>query len=112
TGSDYYVVNWGVAENSSRRATSEGFLRTYIRGSSASFAIIQLGIVDCAPRLMSAAERLMGGIAARIPFLRRVYRLYVKVKAKHRYRFTRWFPKTLVPVGEYRCNIGRLVDEL
>ena len=111
-GPEYYVTNWAVSDNNSRRATSESFLRTYVRASSAGHAIVQLGIVDCAPRLMSAIERLIGGLASRVPGLRAINAAYVRLKVRHRYTLTRLFPRTMISRDEYESNMRKLVGEM
>lgn len=110
--SEYYVVNWAAGDNSSNRAASESFLRNFVRASDASYCIVQLGIVDCAPRLMSTMERVVIGITNRLPGMKAVNAAYIKFKARHRYKLTRWFPKTQVTLDQYRINMERLVDEL
>lgn len=109
---DFYVVNWAASDNNSRRATSSGFLATYLRSSDATYAVVQLGIVDCAPRLMSNLERLIVGLASRVPGLRILNAAYVRAKARHRFALTKWFPRTLVPRQEYETNMRRLIGEL
>ena len=109
---DIYVVNWAAGDTSSRRATADGFMRTYVRASEATYAVVQLGIVDCAPRLMSNLERVIVGVASRVPGLRILNAAYVRLKARHRFVLTRWFPKTLVSRDEYALNMRRLVNEL
>lgn len=111
-GPEFFVTNWAASDNNSRRATSEGFLRTYVRASSASHAIVQLGIVDCAPRLMSAIERLIGGLASRVPGLRAINAAYVRLKGRHRYTLTRLFPRTMISRDEYDSNMRKLVGEM
>lgn len=109
-GPAYYVVNASVSENSSAKASGSGFLRTYVQGSGAAYVVVQLGIVDCAPRLMSAVERLIGGLAARAPGLRGIYAAYARLKSRNRYRLTKLFPRTLVSLDAYEANLRRLVE--
>ncbi len=111
-GCEYYVVNYCESNNSTENSIKEGFLRTYLRASDASFAVIQLGIVDCAPRLMSPFERFLGALAARWSPAQRLFAYYVRKKAKYRYAFTKWFPKTLVPIERYEDNYRKLLGEL
>lgn len=111
-GPRYYVVNLSAGENNSRKINSAGFQRTFIRSSNAEIVIIQIGIVDCAPRLMSLIERFIGGIAARISWLSPIFTAYARLKSRYRYRLTRLFPRTLVGRGEYVSNMERFITEL
>ncbi len=111
-GPDAFVANYSVGDNSTDRAVKEPFLRTFVRNSSASYAIIQLGIVDCAPRLLSPVERAIGLVASRGPGLRALFDQYIKVKSRYRYQLTRVFPKTLVPIDRFESNYRRLVLEI
>ena len=107
-----YVANHGASDNSSARAIKEGFLRTHLRAAGADFAIVQLGIVDCAPRLLGGFERLVGFAANRVRPLRGPFNAYVKFKSRHRLRLTRWFPKTLVPIDAFAVNYRTLIEEV
>lgn len=111
-GSSYYVLNLSVGENNSRKINNETFLRNYVEGSTPEIVIIQIGIVDCAPRLMSLLERFIGGVASRVPGLRGIFALYARLKARYRHRLTRWFPRTLVTLKEYHANMNRFVSAL
>lgn len=109
---DYFVANYAVGGNTSSKCVKESFLRTNIKNSDISFAIIQLGIVDCAPRLLSNFDRILGGLSSRNRFFEPLFKNYVKIKSRHRYWFTKNFPKTLVPLHVFRSNYRRLIDEV
>jgi lysophospholipase L1-like esterase len=111
-GGNNFVANYGVSDNSSARAIKEGFLRTYVRGAGADYAIVQLGIVDCAPRLLGTFERAIGFVASRVAPLRPVFKAYVRLKSRYRYRLTRMFPQTLVPKDQFEANFRTLLTEL
>lgn len=111
-GADYFVANYSVGDNSTDRAVKAPFVRTFVQGAAASYVIVQLGIVDCAPRLMSTFERAIGLVASKIPLLRPLFNFYVRQKAKHRYTLTRIFPKTLVPIDRFARNLKTLVAEI
>lgn len=111
-GPGHYVFNWSKGENSTKKVLAESFLRTYVRAAKADYAIIQLGIVDCAPRLMSNFERIIGGIATRLPFFREVFKSYADLKARHRYQLTKLFPMSLVPQDKFYENYNLLIAEI
>lgn len=111
-GGDFFVANFSASDNSSARSVKESFLRTYIRNADISYAVIHLGIVDCAPRLLSSFERLMGAVAARSRFFNFFFKHYVSMKSRHRYWLTKHFPKTLVTLPTFEANYRRLINEL
>jgi hypothetical protein len=90
----------------------KSFLRTYITGSDLSYAVIQLGIVDCAPRLLTDFDRCLAAIAARSRLFDLFFKPYVNLKSRHRYWITKNFPKTLVPLHLFEASYQALVDEL
>jgi hypothetical protein len=111
-GGEFFVANFSASDNSSARSVKESFLRTYVRNSDISYAVIQLGIVDCAPRLLSSFERLLGAVAARSRLFNFFFKRYVSLKSRHRYWLTQHFPKTLVPLSAFESNYRRLINEL
>jgi lysophospholipase L1-like esterase len=111
-GSDAYVANYSVGDSSTDSAMKESFLRTFVRNSGASYAIIQLGIVDCAPRLLSPFERAIGLVSSRVPGLRALFNQYIKLKSRYRYQLTRIFPRELVPMTRFESNYRTLVLQI
>lgn len=111
-GGGFFVANYSTSDNSSERSVKESFLRTYVRRAGISFAIIHLGIVDCAPRLLSNFERLLGAIASRNRFFNFYFKCYVNLKSRHRYWLTKRFPRTLVPLASYEANFRCLISAL
>jgi acyl-CoA thioesterase I len=108
----YFVANFAEGDNSTRRSIRKAFIRTFVEQGSASYAIIQLGIVDCAPRLLTNFERILGAIAVRTHFLNQLFTLYIQIKSRYRYSLTRIFPKTLISVKEFEANYRTLLLEV
>jgi lysophospholipase L1-like esterase len=111
-GGGTFVANYSASDNSTVRSIKESFLRTYVRGASADYAVVHLGIVDCAPRLLSSFERAIGFVANKVPPLRPLFRAYVKLKSRYRYDLTRLFPRTLVPKEQFESNYRKLLSEI
>jgi hypothetical protein len=109
-GSKFHVVNHAFSGNNSRMAATTG-IESQVAGADASYMAVQLGIVDCAPRLMSNVERLVMGAMSRLPITRGFAPHYARWKSRYRIKFTKWFPRTEVPLGEFRRNVARLLDE-
>jgi lysophospholipase L1-like esterase len=111
-GGRYFVANFAEGDNSTRRSIRKAFIRTYVERSGARFAIVQLGIVDCAPRLLSGFERILGAVAARVRLLGPLFNAYVRVKSRYRYPLTKMFPKTLVGIDEFEANYRALLQAI
>jgi len=109
---DYFIANYAIGDNSSSKSVKESFLRAYVRNSDISYAVIQLGIVDCAPRLLSNFDRLIGGLSSRSKFLNFLFKKYVGLKSRHRLWLTKNFPRTLVPLPIFEYNYRLLINEL
>jgi len=111
-GGGSFVANYSASDNSTARSIKEAFLRTYVRAASADYAVVHLGIVDCAPRLLSSFERAIGFVANRVAPFRPLFRAYVKLKSRYRYDLTRLFPRTLVPKEQFESNYRKLLSEI
>ncbi|MDP3559728.1 MAG: SGNH/GDSL hydrolase family protein [Legionellaceae bacterium] len=111
-GANHTILNVSAGENTTKKSTSKKFFRTYINGTNPHFAIIHLGIVDCAPRLMSNFERLIGAITSRLPFFRNLFKAYAKLKGRHRFFLTKLFPMTLIPKNIFQKNYKYLIYEI
>lgn len=111
-GGGGFVANYSASDNSTARSIKESFLRTYVRAASADYAVVHLGIVDCAPRLLSTFERAIGFVANKVAPFRPLFRAYVKLKSRYRYDLTRMFPRTLVPKEQFESNYRKLLSEI
>lgn len=111
-GGDNFIANYSASDNSTARSIKESFVRTYVRAASANYAVVHLGIVDCAPRLLSSFERAIGFVANRVAPFRPVFRAYVRLKSHYRYDLTRLFPRTLVPKEQFESNYRKLLSEI
>jgi lysophospholipase L1-like esterase len=70
---------------------------------SPDFVIINIGIVDCAPRLFTRKERL---IVANLPV---IGRSIVHLMSKHRYFITKHYQKVYVKKEDFYKNIDELI---
>ncbi len=106
-----YVINWSAGSNSSRSIRSKSVL-TNLLTSEPAFVIIQVGIVDCAPRLLSTVERFVVGLMIRIPILGVFARMYISFKSHYRIHLTKIFKRTCVPLVEYRDNMRFVIESI
>lgn len=104
------VINLAYSSRSTSYYASESFTRNYVEKSVTDTLITQLGIVDCAPRLMTYVERGIGFVCRKTRITNAIFRLYVALKSKHRMFFTRHFPNILVRHDEFERNMRLIIE--
>ncbi|EOC7459387.1 hypothetical protein GU260_14335 [Vibrio cholerae] len=105
-----YVQNLAYSDRCTSDYLTESFIKTYITSSNASYMVIQLGIVDCAPRLLTTFERGIGFLARRSKVTGFLFNKYVRWKSKNRLFFTKWFPLTRVKPVDYENNVKKIIE--
>jgi len=91
-GDNYLVLN--KAKRANTMITQTHFQNIYddVLTTNSEYFIIQLGIVDCAPRIISIMEgKILKYLKPKI-----LSDLYIKIKSRNRRFFTKYFPKTYV----------------
>jgi len=97
----------GYVNNDTRFQTMFGALARDVKQFEPNIVIIQLGICDCAPRLFSQKEK---GIILNLPkFIRKKI---IKFFSKHRYFFTKRFPKVYVNIYYFRKKYQQILTEI
>lgn len=109
-GDDAHVINLASGDRSTRHYASDAFMKTYIEKSATDTLVTQLGIVDCAPRLMTFPERGIGYLCRKTRVTKSVFKSYVAFKSAHRMFFTRHFPNVLVKKNEFERNMRLILD--
>ena len=91
-GDNYLVLN--KAKRTNMIITQTHFQNIYddVATTNSEYFIIQLGIVDCAPRIIS----IMEGKVLKYFRPKTLGTLYIKIKSRNRQFFTKHFPKTYV----------------
>jgi hypothetical protein len=107
-----FVVNLARHQNDTRWQTSRNALVSDIVNYPAKYYCIHLGIVDCAPRLVGELERIILGAGKRYRAGRWLATRYLALKSRYRLQLTKLFPRTKVPLDEFRQNIDRLIFEI
>lgn len=109
-GSKAHVINLAGGFRNTRHYANASFIKTNVEQSQTDTMIMQLGIVDCAPRLMTFAERGIGFVCAKTQITNAIFQKYINFKSKHRYFFTRRFPNITVKDVEFSRNIQTIID--
>jgi hypothetical protein len=76
------------------------------------FFVIQLGIVDCAPRLFSKKAKKRLETLSGIPVLRRFAYRYIRYKSKNRLKFTKKKQIQEVPSEQFDLNIRSIIEKI
>lgn len=105
-----YVHNLAYGDRCSADYVTESFVKTYVKSANACYVVLQLGIVDCAPRLLTTLERAVGYLARKTKLSDSIFNYYIRWKSKHRMFFTKWFPMTRVKVNAYESNMERIIE--
>lgn len=105
-----HVINLAYGSRSTRYYAAESFTRGYVDRSTTDTLITQLGIVDCAPRLMTLVERGIGFACRKTRVTNSFFQSYVAFKSARRMFFTRHFPNILVKRDEFDRNMRLILD--
>ncbi|WP_233008887.1 SGNH/GDSL hydrolase family protein [Rheinheimera faecalis] len=105
-----HVHNLAYGDRCSADYVAESFVKTYVKSANARYVVLQLGIVDCAPRLLTTLERAVGYLARKSRFSNSLFNYYIRWKSKHRMFFTKWFPMTRVKINAYESNMKRIIE--
>jgi len=105
-GKSVYVINNARRANTTSQQIQESYLINDINSCLSEYYIIQLGIVDCAPRLFSIFQQKL------INQIHPVYlkNFIIKFMSKRRYFFTKHFPKVYVKLNNFYFNYSELIN--
>ena len=104
---DYEVIIKGKYSNDTSIQSKPDVLKTEIEILNPDMVFIQLGIVDCAPRLFSKAEI---NILKKLPsFLRQGI---VNFLSKRRRFFTKLFPKVYIKKVDFEKNMRNILESI
>lgn len=105
--SNIEVMSRGKRANDTKIQTQFQNLLDDVTFLKADYYIIQLGIVDCAPRLFTRNEaRILGIIPS---FIRKTI---TQTASKHRAAITKFRNKTYVNITDFEANYHKLIDKI
>lgn len=105
-GDGFHIVNRSKRGNTSIIQTNPQYLYDEIESSESNYVIIQIGICDCSPRIISKYERVI----LKYFLHRTLSNVYLKFKSKYRRFFTKYFPKTYVSRAKFESSYKKLLD--
>lgn len=105
-GGGYYVVARNRRANNTNIQCDPQNIQDDILYNHSRYIVVHLGIVDCAPRLMTRKEELL----LRLFHFDWLTNFYIGFKSKHRRFFTKLFPWQRVTKEGFRKNLLTLVN--
>ena len=105
---DYHIVNKAKRANTIKSQVKRQYLYDDILTTDGRIFIVQLGIVDCSPRLFSNNQQRF------LQFISHLFiiRLLIKFKSKYRFFFTKHFPKVYVSPQDFKMNYNYLLETI
>lgn len=108
-----HVHNASVRANSSRDILADSYFRDeHVAPSVPDILILQIGIVDCTPRIIGTRERRLLQLASHVPVIRNAAHWFIRRRSERRYDLTRRRPFSLVPFDEYAANLASFLDRV
>jgi acyl-CoA thioesterase I len=104
----YYTLNFSKRGNTTTLQTKEQYLYDEVFCANSNVVIVQLGIVDCCPRIISLKEAKF--IKYILP--NRLKNIYINIKSKYRQQFTKYFPKVYVSKKTFESNYRLLISKI
>lgn len=105
------VINGSERANSSRRIGSEDYLNEYVRPLSPDHVVVQVGVVDCTPRIFTDRERRMLAIMQRVPLLRALAAAIIRVASRHRAAITSRRNMPMIALDEFERHLRTFIAE-
>lgn len=105
---DYLVLNKSKRGNTTKNQINSQNIYDDIITTNSEYFIIQIGIVDCAPRIISMKEKVI----LRYLFSEKIQNIYIGFKSKYRRFITRNFPKTYVSLDAFNNNYEILLNKI
>ena len=99
------VVNASERANTTNRIVSSSYLDEYVHPMMPDVTILQLGIVDCFPRLLTNFQRRAVHIASRIRLTKRLADYYIKYLSKRRFEITKKRLISYVSIWDFERNL-------
>mgnify|MGYP003705853841 CR=1 FL=1 len=108
---DTLVVNAAQRGCDSERLLTEEYLLENIWPLQPDHIVIQVGIVDCTPRLFTQMQKRILSAMQRIIVLRNVANVIIRTASSNRYAITKKKSRPLVPRDRFESNLRAFIAE-
>lgn len=102
------VLNKSQYGNNTKKQLSR--INADVMGTHADIYIIQLGIVDCSPRIFSYRERKL--LSALSLYFSRIIKKYIEYKTKNRFKKTQRKKIVYVTLSQYVKNMNDIINTI
>ncbi|MFA6013583.1 MAG: GDSL-type esterase/lipase family protein [Gallionellaceae bacterium] len=106
------IVNASERANSSNRISSSSYLGEYVYPMKPDVTVIQIGVVDCLPRLLTDYQRRIVSIGTRFRITRGVTTRYLEHLSNRRYQITKKRPISFVSRADFEKNLSLIKSVL
>ena len=106
------VVNASERANSSNRISSKSYLVEYVYPMKPHITIIQIGVVDCLPRLLTQFQRRVVSITTRLRMTKKLTDHYIQYLSMRRFQITKRRAMPFVSQNDFEKNLNILKSEL
>ncbi len=107
-----FIINKSQANNTSEIQNSFESFICNIKGAQSRFFVIQLGIVDCAPRLFKKRTKQILDLLSGIPIIRNLSSYYIKYKSANRLKITKRKLIREVSPKQFDSNIRSIIEKI
>jgi hypothetical protein len=111
-GTSYFVVNKGKVGNNSAWAVTEDSIIYNVRAAGAEYFSIQIGVVDCAPRMYTEEERRHLVKLVNYPLLGNLIKARIRRQSLRRYQITQTRKIVLTPPEEFESHYRVLIANI
>lgn len=111
-GVGYCVINKAKVGNHAAWAVSEDSIIYHVRGAKAQYFSIQIGVVDCAPRMFTEEERRHLAKLVNYPLIGNFIKAYIRRQAMRRYEITQNRQIILTPPDEFESHYRVLIANI
>lgn len=111
-GQGYCVVNKARVGNHAAWTVSEDSIVYHVRGAKAHFFSIQIGVVDCAPRMFTEEERRHLAKLVNYPLLGNLIKAHIRRQSLRRYEITQNRQIVLTPPDEFESHYRVLIANI
>ena len=105
---NFHVINNSKRANTVKNQCLPQYFYDELVYLNADYTIIQLGIVDCAPRLISLKEKKIINYL----FPKALVNFYIRNKARFRFFYTKYFSSPYVNKKDFKYYYEKIIKEL
>ncbi len=105
------IINASERGNTTTRVCTSVYLDEYVHPLAPDVAVLQLGVVDCLPRLLTELQRRLIEISSRFPITKFLAGKYVSYLSRQRFQITKKRPRSLVSREDFENNC-RLIKSI